>query len=190
MGINVTIHPNIIRERLCVSHYSMCIAHASFHSHLLCFVLFNDVHAFPAGDFNTGMSLFFVCFFLSLEAFWCCLVPSRSLIVSSFILSVPAINALVFSDPFAVINLPSLQMLQNIRPFSYTSQGLPTFHSCLKALMTIFFLDLDCPRSSTLALTLLVGILLLTVSAVSLSLLSPLCLFLLHFHRQVIPPGR
>ena len=59
--------------------------------------------------------------------------------VSSFILSVPAMNALVFSDPFAVINLPSLQMLQNIRPFSYTSQGLPTFHSCLKALMTIFF---------------------------------------------------
>ena len=181
MGINVTIHPNIIRERLCVSHYSMCIAHASFHSHLLCFVLFNDVHAFPAGDFNTGMVSGFFCH---------CLVPSWSLIVSSFILSVPAINALVFSDPFAVINLPSLQMLQNIRPFSYTSQGLPTFHSCLKALMTIFFLDLDCPRSSTLALTLLVGILLLTVSAVSLSLLSPLCLFLLHFHRQVIPPGR
>ena len=142
--------------------------------------------------------------------------------------------------------LPSLQMLQDIRPFSYTSQGLPTSHSCLKALMTIYiFLDLDCPRSSTLALALLVGILLLTVSALSLSLLSPHlsfspssvslfflfhnkvihgeCFFfdvivgvvlffeqtdelvystrisrnfriytgqLLHFHRQVIPPGR
>ena len=95
--------------------------------------------------------------------------------------------------PFAVINLPSLQMLQNIRPFSYTSQGLPTFHSCLKALMTIFFLDLDCPRSSALALALLVGILLLTVSALSLSLLSPplsfspssVSLFFL-FHNKVI----
>ena len=113
--------------------------------------------------------------------------------VSSFILSVPAMNALVFSDPFAVINLPSLQMLQNIRPFSYTSQGLPTFHSCLKALMTIFFLDLDCPRSSTLALALLVSILLPTVSALSLSLLSPplsfspssVSLFFL-FHNKVI----
>ena len=52
------------------------------------------------------------------SGFFChCLVPSWSLIVSSFVLSVPAINALVFSYPFAVTNLPSLQMLQNIRPF-------------------------------------------------------------------------
>jgi len=102
---------------------------------LTCFALFNDVHPFPAGDFNTGMFLFF----LSFEAFFCCLVPSWSLTVSSFILSVPAMNAFVFFDPVVVFNLPSLQMLQNIRPFSYTSQGLPTFHSSLKALMTIFF---------------------------------------------------
>ena len=111
---------------------------------------------------------------MTFEAFLCCLVPSWSLMVSSFILSVPAMNAFVFFYPVVVFNLPSLQMLQNIRPFSYTSQGLPTFHSCLKALMTIFFLDLDCPRSSTLALALalLVGILSVSVSALS-SLLSP-----------------
>ena len=57
--------------------------------------------------------------------------------------------------------------------------------------MTIIFLDLDCPRSSTLALALLVDILLLTVSA--LSLLSPslsfspssVSLFLLFYNKVI-----